>query len=94
MVRGKALSIARSEHVVAARALGASPLRIVVHHVLPNLAGIVMPLLVGYFLGKDNDFSHALLLIGLFGLVGMGAFLVLLDRIEPIKLGIPVRVHR
>jgi ABC-type dipeptide/oligopeptide/nickel transport system permease subunit len=42
VVRGKALSIARSEHVVAARALGASPLRIVVHHVLPNLAGVVI----------------------------------------------------
>jgi peptide/nickel transport system permease protein len=42
VVRGKALSIARSEHVVAARALGASPLRIVVHHVLPNLVGIVI----------------------------------------------------
>jgi ABC-type dipeptide/oligopeptide/nickel transport system permease subunit len=27
---------------VAARALGASPLRIVVHHVLPNLVGIVI----------------------------------------------------
>jgi ABC-type dipeptide/oligopeptide/nickel transport system permease subunit len=41
VVRGKALVIARSEHVVAARALGASPLRIVVRHILPNVAGVV-----------------------------------------------------
>ena len=39
VIRGKALSLARSEYVTAARALGASPLRIVVHHVLPNVAG-------------------------------------------------------
>jgi ABC-type dipeptide/oligopeptide/nickel transport system permease subunit len=44
VIRGKALSIARREHVLAARALGASPLRIVVRHVLPNLAGIVIVL--------------------------------------------------
>ena len=42
VIRGKALVIARSEHVVAARALGASPLRIMVRHVLPNLAGVVI----------------------------------------------------
>ena len=42
VIRGKALSLARSEHVLAARALGASPLRIVVRHVLPNIAGIVI----------------------------------------------------
>jgi ABC-type dipeptide/oligopeptide/nickel transport system permease subunit len=46
VVRGKALSVARSEHVTAARALGASPLRIVVHHVLPNLAGVVIVMTV------------------------------------------------
>jgi ABC-type dipeptide/oligopeptide/nickel transport system permease subunit len=46
VVRGKTLSIARSEHVIAARALGASPLRIVVRHVLPNLAGILIVLTV------------------------------------------------
>ncbi len=42
VIRGKTLSLARSEHVIAARALGASPARIVVRHVLPNLAGIVI----------------------------------------------------
>jgi ABC-type dipeptide/oligopeptide/nickel transport system permease subunit len=42
VIRGKAMTIARAEHVTAARALGASPLRIVVRHILPNVAGIVV----------------------------------------------------
>jgi peptide/nickel transport system permease protein len=42
VIRGKAMSIARAEHVVAARALGASPLRIMVRHILPNVAGVVV----------------------------------------------------
>jgi ABC-type dipeptide/oligopeptide/nickel transport system permease subunit len=42
VIRGKALSLARSEYVVAARALGGSPLRVMVRHVLPNVAGIVV----------------------------------------------------
>ncbi len=50
-----------------------------------NLAGIVMPMVVGYFLDKENNFSHALMLIGLFGLLGLFAFMVLLDKVEPIR---------
>lgn len=42
VIRGKAMSIARSEHVTAARAIGASPLRIIVHHILPNVLGVVL----------------------------------------------------
>jgi ABC-type dipeptide/oligopeptide/nickel transport system permease subunit len=42
VIRGKVLSLARSEYVLAARALGASPLRVVVHHVVPNIAGLVI----------------------------------------------------
>ena len=42
VIRGKAMSIARAEHVVAARALGASPVRIMVRHILPNVAGVVV----------------------------------------------------
>lgn len=41
VIRGKAMTIARSEHVLAARALGAPPLRIIVRHILPNVAGLV-----------------------------------------------------
>ncbi len=40
VIRGKALVVARSEHVLAARALGASPARVVIRHVLPNVAGV------------------------------------------------------
>ena len=42
VIRGKALSLARSEHVTAARAIGASPARIVLRHILPNVAGVVI----------------------------------------------------
>jgi ABC-type dipeptide/oligopeptide/nickel transport system permease subunit len=42
VVRGKALVLARSDHVIAARALGAGPVRIAVRHVLPNLAGVLI----------------------------------------------------
>ena len=42
VIRGKAMTIARAEHVTAARALGASPLRIIVRHILPNVASIVV----------------------------------------------------
>ncbi len=41
VVRARAMALARAEHVVAARALGASGLRVIVHHVLPNLSGAV-----------------------------------------------------
>lgn len=50
-----------------------------------NLAGIIMPVVVGWFLDKENNFSHALMLIGVFGLIGLLAFLVLLDKVEPIR---------
>jgi peptide/nickel transport system permease protein len=44
VIRGKAMTLARSEHVVAARAIGASPWRIVLRHILPNLLGVVIVL--------------------------------------------------
>ena len=42
VIRGRARMLARGEMVTAARAVGASALRIVVRHVLPNLAGITI----------------------------------------------------
>jgi ABC-type dipeptide/oligopeptide/nickel transport system permease subunit len=42
VIRGKAMTIVRSEHVTAARALGARPLRIITRHILPNVAGVVV----------------------------------------------------
>jgi len=41
VLRAKVLGLARSEHVLAARALGASPVRIVMRHLLPNLVGVI-----------------------------------------------------
>jgi peptide/nickel transport system permease protein len=41
MVRAKAMTVERSPHVLAARSLGASPSRIIVHHVVPQLVGVV-----------------------------------------------------
>lgn len=42
VIRGKAMTLARSEYVTAARALGASPLRIIVRHILPNVVGALI----------------------------------------------------
>lgn len=42
VIRGKTAVLARSDMVTAARALGATPGRIVVRHVLPNVAGAVI----------------------------------------------------
>lgn len=42
VIRGKARVLARSEMVSAARAVGAGPARIIVHHILPNVIGIVL----------------------------------------------------
>jgi ABC-type dipeptide/oligopeptide/nickel transport system permease subunit len=41
LVRARALVLARSEYVLAARAIGASGTRVIVHHLLPNLAGTI-----------------------------------------------------
>jgi ABC-type dipeptide/oligopeptide/nickel transport system permease subunit len=42
VIRGKAMTLARSEYVTAARALGASPARIIVQHILPNATGVLI----------------------------------------------------
>ena len=42
VIRNKTRALVRGEMVAAARALGASSLRVVLRHVLPNLAGIVV----------------------------------------------------
>jgi ABC-type dipeptide/oligopeptide/nickel transport system permease subunit len=42
VIRGRTQVLARSEMVLAARALGASPARILVRHVLPNLGGVAV----------------------------------------------------
>jgi peptide/nickel transport system permease protein len=42
LVRGQTLSIREQEYVISARAIGASPLRIMFVHILPNLFSIVV----------------------------------------------------
>jgi ABC-type dipeptide/oligopeptide/nickel transport system permease subunit len=42
VIRGKAMTLARSEYVTAARALGASPARIITRHILPNVIGVLI----------------------------------------------------
>jgi peptide/nickel transport system permease protein len=42
VIRGRTQVLARSEMVVAARALGASPARILIRHILPNLGGVAV----------------------------------------------------
>ena len=41
LVRGEALSIREREFVAAARAAGASPMRVAIHHVLPHAATVL-----------------------------------------------------
>ena len=42
MVRGEALSIRRTNYVSLARVAGASHLRVIVKHILPNVAGTII----------------------------------------------------
>lgn len=42
LLRGPALVIAASDYVLSARAIGASDLRIIVMHILPNLASVIL----------------------------------------------------
>lgn len=42
MIRGQVMQLKNSEYVMAAKALGASPFRIIVKHLLPNTIGIII----------------------------------------------------
>jgi ABC-type dipeptide/oligopeptide/nickel transport system permease subunit len=66
VIRGKTQSLARSDMVVAARALGARPARIVLRHVLPNVAGLIA--VVAAFGFAQNLLSESVL-----AYVGLGA---------------------
>lgn len=65
VIRGKTQAIATSEMITAARAVGASPARIVVRHVLPNVAGLVV--VVAAF-----GFAQNLLAESVLAYVGLG----------------------
>lgn len=42
LIRGQVMQLKSSEYVMAAQALGASPLRIIVKHLIPNTIGIIL----------------------------------------------------
>ncbi|WP_163194492.1 ABC transporter permease [Clostridium thermarum] len=42
MIRGQVMQLKNSEYVLAAKALGASPMRIVIKHLIPNTIGIIL----------------------------------------------------
>jgi peptide/nickel transport system permease protein len=65
LARGPALTVLNWDYVAAARALGASPLRIVGHHVLPNIAA---PMLVQITL----SLSTAILVEASLSFLGLG----------------------
>lgn len=66
VIRARALTLARSELVVAARALGAGPVRIATRHVLPNLMGLVVAM--GALAFAQNLIAESVL-----AYVGLGA---------------------
>ena len=66
IARAAALQLRHENHIVAARAFGASPLRIVAVHVLPNS---LTPVIVQASL----DFGYAILATASLSFIGMGA---------------------
>jgi ABC-type dipeptide/oligopeptide/nickel transport system permease subunit len=66
LVRGKAQVLARSDMIAAARALGASPARIIVRHLLPNVAGLVIAV-------TALGFAQNLLAESVLSYLGLGA---------------------
>ncbi len=66
VIRGKARTLAGSEMIIAARAIGCTPTRIVLRHVLPNVLGVVVVVAV---LG----FAQNLLAEAVLSYLGLGA---------------------
>jgi peptide/nickel transport system permease protein len=65
LARARALEVLRDEHVLAARALGASEVRVVLRHVLPHAMPGVLVLATGYV-------GHALVLEAALSYLGLG----------------------
>jgi peptide/nickel transport system permease protein len=49
LIRGQVLALRKMEYVTAARALGISDIRIIVRHILPNIAGPIMVIAASNF---------------------------------------------
>jgi ABC-type dipeptide/oligopeptide/nickel transport system permease subunit len=65
VIRGKAMTIARSEYITAARSLGASDIRVILRHVVPNLVGVVIAV-------AALGFAQNLLAESMLSYVGLG----------------------
>jgi peptide/nickel transport system permease protein len=61
VIRGKVLSLREMEFIAAARAAGAGPMRVVLHHVLPNVVGpalVIASLSVAQFILAESTLSY------------------------------------
>lgn len=65
LVRAEVLKIKELEYVLAAKALGASPMRLILKHIIPNCTG---PILVSFILGV----SSAILIESALSFLGLG----------------------
>lgn len=65
VIRGKAMTVVRSEHVVAARTLGAGPVQIIRRHIAPSLLGVV-------FVIAAIAFAQNLLAEAVLSYIGLG----------------------
>jgi ABC-type dipeptide/oligopeptide/nickel transport system permease subunit len=66
IVRGATLSLKSSLYIEAARAMGASDIRIIIEHIIPNLIG---PIIVLASVGLGG----AVIMVAALGFLGMGA---------------------
>jgi peptide/nickel transport system permease protein len=66
LVRGQVISVKQTEYIEAARALGFGNARIIIRHILPNIAG---PILVM----ASSNFASAILLEAGLSFLGFGA---------------------
>jgi peptide/nickel transport system permease protein len=66
VVRAKAMALVQTDYLLAAKALGASHVRVVVRHVLPNLAGVIV-------IAAAFGFAQNLLLESALSFLGLGA---------------------
>lgn len=65
LVRGQVLAVRELEYVEAAKALGFSDLRIIVHHILPNIMGPVLVI-------AANNFASAIVIEAGLSFLGVG----------------------
>lgn len=65
MVRSRVLSLRKQEHILWARVIGASPFRIIVHHIMPDLIPLILVI-------SANRFSSAVMAEAGLSYLGLG----------------------